>query len=123
MIYTIADRLRDHLEDPQRTLDMYLLEDHEDWEERDPETDELIGFVSYFYFPDNSYDMIVTAAKDDRFSRQQWKVISKTLKNRNRAILIYSDPTNSILHKGCKKYGGHFIEDKIFFPYPWEEIK
>ncbi len=117
MIKTIEDRLKEHL--PNRytdTLRCYAAFEHEDWEEF-TEDGELIGFVSYFFL-DFKWDMIITAAKDNRFSKAQWRVLKDTIKNRVKPLRIQSDPNNKALHKGAARLGGKFVEDEIFFGEP-----
>lgn len=122
LIRSIEDRIKAHLPDRyQDTLNCYKVFTHEDWEDIDEDTGELIGFVSYFFL-DFKYDMIVTAAKDNRFSKEQWRVLKDTLRNRVKPIRIMSDPTNIVLHKGAARLGGIFIEDEIFFNYPMEKV-
>ena len=118
MIMTIEDRLKDHL--PGRyedTLKCYEMWEHQDWEDRDPDTGELIGFVSYFLL-DFRFDMIITAAKENKFSKEQWRVLRETIVNRVKPLRIASDPSNKVLHRAVKKFGGKFIMDEIYFPEP-----
>ncbi len=122
MITTIEQRLKHHL--PNRytdTLRCYDVFEHEDWEEF-AEDGELIGFVSYFFL-DFKWDMIITAAKDNIFSKTQWRIIKNTIENRVKPLRIQSDPNNKALHRGAARLGGKFVEDEIFFPAPAEETK
>lgn len=115
MIMTIEDRIKEHLPGRYKdTLSCYKCFEHENWEDRDPDTGELVGFVSYFFL-DFRYDMLIAAAHNNRFSKSQWKVIRDTIVNRVKPIRIMSDPNNPLLHKIAHKYGGKFIEDEIFF--------
>ena len=98
----------------QETLSCYSKFKHSDWEDRDPNTNELIGFVSYFYLL-YEHDMIITAAKDNRFSKAQWKVIKTTIKNRKKGIVIYCEPVKEII-RATIQLGGKFIEDRAIFP-------
>ena len=121
MIKTIEDRIIEHL--PGRyhdTLKCYEVFEHEDWEDRDPNTGELIGFVSYFFL-DFSYDMIITAAKNNKFSREQWRVIRRAVKKRAKTLRICSDPNNPTLVSVVKRMGGYWIEDEIIFPGAYNE--
>jgi len=119
MITTIEERVKEHLPGRyQDTLACYDAFEHEDWEDI-TDDGELIGFISYFFL-DFKWDMIITAAKDNNFSRKQWKILKHTLINRKKPIRIQSDPNNIALHKAAKRLGGKFIEDEIHFPYPWE---
>ena len=120
MIKTIEDRIKEHLPGKyEDTLACYRMWKHQDWVEYD-DKGELIGFISYFFL-DFKFDMIITAAKDNKFSRIQWKILRDTLLKREKYIRIQSDPTNKALVKGAKKYGGYWIEDEIHFPYPWKK--
>ena len=115
MIKTIEEMLIQHL--PGRyedTLNCYKCFKHENWEDRDEETGELLGFVSYFFL-DFKYDMIITAAKNDRFSKSQWKVLRDTLRARVKPIRIQSDPNKPQIHKGAARLGGKFYGEEIFF--------
>lgn len=117
MIRTIEDRIKEHL--PGRytdTLKCYEVFEHEDWEDI-AEDGELVGFISYFFL-DFKYDMIITAAKGDRFSKSQWAVLKSTVENRTKPLRIASDPKNKALHRGAARFGGVFIDDEIFFNYP-----
>ena len=117
MITTIEERIKEHL--PGRyadTLACYKVWEHEDWEDKD-ESGYLKGFVSYFFL-DFKFDMIITAAENNRFSKEQWKVIRDTVVHRVKPIRIQSDPGNPILHKIAHKYGGKFYDDEIWFPAP-----
>ncbi len=115
MITTIEEMLIDHL--PERytdTLNCYKCFKNESWEDRDKDTGELLGFISYFFL-DFKHDMIITAAKDNKFSKAQWRVLRDTLRNRVKPISIQSDPDNKALHKGAERLGGVFYEDTIYF--------
>lgn len=119
MIRTIEDRLKAHLPDRyEDTLACYDIWKHEDWEDRGDDG-ELIGFISYFFL-DFKWDMIITAAHANNFSKAQWRILQATLQNRVKPIRIQSDPNNLALHRGAARLGGYFIEDEIYFPYPWE---
>lgn len=119
MVKTIEDRLKAHLPDRyEDTLACYDMWKHEDWEDI-TDDGELIGFISYFFL-DFKWDMIITAAHANRFSKDQWKILQATLLNRVKPIRIQSDPNNIALHRGAARLGGYFIEDEIYFPYPWE---
>ena len=123
MIKTIEELLIHHLPNRyQDTLACYEMWEHEDWEDRDMETGELKGFISYFLL-DFKFDMIITAQQENRFSKDQWKVLQKTIINREKPIRIQSDPTNPVLHRAAKKYGGKFVEDEIWFPAPGYEYE
>ena len=118
LITTIEERLIHHLPGKyQDTLNCYKAFKHEDWEDIDEETGELVGFVSYFFL-DFKFDMIITAAKDNIFSRAQWKVLKSTIENRTKPLRIQSDPNNKALHKGAARLGGKFVGEEIFFPEP-----
>ena len=115
MIKSIEEMLIDHLPNRyQDTLNCYDIFTHEDWEDRDEETGELLGFISYFFL-DFKHDMIITAAKDNKFSKAQWRVLRDTLRARVKPISIQSDPKNIALHKGAERLGGEFYEDTIYF--------
>ena len=98
----------------QDTLACYDAWTNESWEDRDEETGELLGFISYFFL-DFKHDMIITAAKDNKFSKAQWRVLRDTLRARTKPISIQSDPDNIALHKGAERLGGKFYEDTIYF--------
>jgi hypothetical protein len=117
MIKTIEERIIHHLPNRYKdTLNCYKCFEHEDWEEFNDEG-ELVGFVSYFFL-DFKHDMIITAAKDNRFSKAQWRVIRDAVKYRSKPIRIQSDPNNKVLHRVAKSYGGEFYDDEIFFGEP-----
>jgi hypothetical protein len=119
MIKTIEERIKEHLPGRyQDTLACYDCFTHEDWEDI-TEEGELVGFISYFYL-DFGWDMIITAAKDNKFSKEQWRILRDTLIKRVKPIRIQSDPNNPALVKGAARFGGVFVEDEIHFPYPWE---
>jgi len=115
MVETIEEMLIQHL--PNRyedTLNCYRCFKHESWEDRDEDTGELLGFVTYFFL-DFKHDMIITAAKNDRFSKAQWRVLRDTLRARVKPIRIQSDPNKIQLHKGAARLGGKFYGDEVFF--------
>ena len=117
MIKTIEERIKEHL--PGRyedTLSCYDMWRHEDWEDK-AEDGELVGFISYFFL-DFRFDIIITAAKDNKFSKAQWRVLRDTIQYRTKPLRIQSDPYNKVLQRVVKKYGGKFVEDEIFFPAP-----
>ena len=112
--------LIDHLPGKyQDTLNCYKIFTHEDWEDRDEDTGELLGFISYFFL-DFKHDMVITAAKDNKFSKAQWRVLRDTLRARVKPISIQSDPKNIALHKGAKRLGGEFYDDTIYFNEPYK---
>jgi len=118
MITTIEELLIDHLPNRYKdTLKCYEMWEHQDWEYRDEETGELTGFISYFFL-DFRWDMIVTAAKDNKFSKSQWRVLRDTVSNRVKPIRIASNPNNKVLHRAAHSFGGKFFEDEIWFPEP-----
>ena len=98
------------------TLACYSMWKYEDWKDIQ-EDGSMNGFVSYFFL-DFKYDMIITAATDNKFSKTQWRVLRDTIVNRTKPISIQSDPSNKILHKAAEKFGGKFYEDVIYFPAP-----
>ena len=112
---TIEELVKLHL--PGRyhdTLKFYEAFKHEDYLEYD-EDGELIALVSYFYL-DFKWDVIITMAKDNRFTKKQWKVLSKTIDNRAKMLRIMSDPNNPALRKAVDRHGGYWVEDEIIFP-------
>jgi len=112
-VETIEEMLIEHLPGRYKdTLACYEMWKHEDWEESDEGG--LKGFISYFYL-DFKYDMIITASRDDVFSKTQWRILRDTIKNRSKPIRIQSDPNKPALHKGAARLGGRFIEDEIYF--------
>ncbi len=117
MINTIEDRIKAHL--PGRyedTLKCYEMWEHQDWEER-ADDGELIGFISYFFL-DFPYDIIITAAEDNKFSKAQWRILKDTINNRTKPLRIESDPSNPVLHRAIKQFGGKFVDSTIFIPEP-----
>ena len=121
MIKTIEEMLIDHL--PNRyedTLACYSCFKHESWEDIDEDTGELLGFISYFFL-DFKHDMIITAAKDNKFSKAQWRILRDTLRARAKPIRIQSDPKNQALHKGAARLGGKFFGEEIFFDEPYSK--
>jgi hypothetical protein len=121
MINTIYGRLKEHLDEKEYELaiDVYETYEHTNWVEY--KNGELIGFISYFTLP-TDFDMIVTAAKDNKFSKSQWKELKKSIVSSNKDLQIKSDPTNNALHKGAYRLGGKFIEDIIHIPKQQEVI-
>ena len=115
MITTIEEMLIEHLPEPKDTLACYECFRHESWEDIDPETGELVGFLTYFYL-DFEYDMIIAAAKDNKFSKAQWRILRDTLRSRVKPIRIQSDPKNPALHKGGARFGGYFSGGDLYFP-------
>ena len=118
MIKTIKELLIHHL--PGRyadTLACYDMWEHQDWEDRDKETGELKGFISYFFL-DFRFDMVIVAQQENRFSKDQWRVLRDTIQYRTKPLRIQSDPYNKVLQRAVKKYGGKFVEDEIYFPEP-----
>jgi len=114
MITTIEERIKHHLPGRYRdTLSCYKAFEHQDWEEFNEEG-ELTGFITYFLV-DFKHDIIITAAKDNRFSKAQWKILRDTIINRVKPIRIQSDPDNQVLHRVAAKYGGYFVGDEIYF--------
>ena len=117
MIRTIEELLIDHLGDRvDDTLQCYDMWKHEDWEDI-TDDGELIGFISYFLL-DFKFDMVITAAKDNNFSKTQWRIIRDTIRERAKPLRIQSDPSNKALHKGAARLGGVFLEDEIWFAQP-----
>ena len=120
MITTIEEMIKEHLLEPRDTLACYKCFNHESWEDRDEETGELVGFVSYFFL-DFGFDMLIAAAKDNKFSKAQWRVLRDTIKNRVKPLRIQSDPNNYALHKGASRLGGFFVDGDIYFPMKKED--
>lgn len=120
MILTIEDMIREHLLEPRDTLACYKCFSNESWEDRDEETGELVGFVSYFFL-DFGFDMLIAAAKDNKFSKAQWRVLRDTIKNRVKPLRIQSDPTNPVLHRAAESFGGFFVDGDIYFPINKED--
>ena len=117
MIRNIEDRIKEHLPNRYKdTLACYDMWKHQDWKDI-AEDGELVGFISYFFL-DFKFDMIITAAKDNKFSRTQWKILRQTILNRTKPLRIQSDPNNRALHKGAARLGGVFVEDEVHFPEP-----
>ena len=115
----IREMLIEHL--PGRyedTLNCYDVFTHEDWKDYN-EDGTINGFVSYFFL-DFKHDMIITAAKDNKFSKAQWRVLRDTLRARVKPISIQSDPKNIALHKGAARLGGQFYDDTIYFNEPYK---
>ncbi len=103
--------LIDHLPGKYKdTLACYDMWEHQDWEDRDEETGELLGFVSYFFL-----DMMIAAAKNNRFSPTQFKIVINTIRNRVKPIRLQSDPTNKALCRIVTKYGGRWLDDEMIF--------
>ena len=115
MINTIEEMLIEHLKEPKDTLACYECFNNESWEDRDPETGELKGFITYFFL-DFEYDMIICAATDNKFSKSQWRILRDTLNNRVKPIRIQSDRYNMALRKGAKRFGGYFTGGDIYLP-------
>jgi hypothetical protein len=115
MITTIEERIREHLPEPNDTLACFKCFRHESWEDIDKDTGELIGFVAYFFL-DFEYDMIIAAAKDNSFSKEQWRVLKHTIGKRVKPIRIQSDPNNKVLHRAAKSFGGYFSGGDLYFP-------
>ena len=115
MITTIEELIKAHLPNNHRdTLACYKAFEHEDYLEYSKEG-ELIALVSYFYL-DFKWDLMVAMAKDNKFTKTQWKVLYDTIKNRAKTIRIMSDPNNPALVKAVKRHGGYWIDDEIIFP-------
>jgi len=95
------------------TLACYDCFTYEDWKDYN-EDGSLKGFISYFFL-DFKYDMVITAATGDIFSRAQWKILRDTIKNRTKPISIQSDPNKPALHKAAARLGGEFYDDTIYF--------
>jgi len=102
----------------EHTLDILHHFEHEDWVEY-ADDGELIGFICYFKFDDFKDDLILTAAKDNKFSRLHWKIVMNTTKNRECSIRIPSDPTNKTIRRLAESYGGYWVDEEIYLPYPW----
>jgi len=115
MITTIRDRIIEHLPEPKDTLACYECFRNESWEDIDKDTGELLGFVTYFFL-DFEYDMLIAAAKDNKFSKEQWRVLKHTIGNRAKSLRIQSDPNNKVLHRAAEKFGGYFTGGDIYFP-------
>ena len=122
MITTIEDRLKDHL--PHiwgPAVNCYKKYKHENWYDY-AEDGELLGFITYFFLAGKS-DMIITAAKNDRYSKDHWRILRDTLIHRTKPIRIESDKDNNVLIRGAKKFGGFFLGTEIVMPYPWSTGK
>jgi len=112
----IEELVKEHLgTDRYETLRAYDMFEHTDWVEY--KDNKLYSIVSYFTLEHLDFDMIVTMNRDNVFTLSQWKVISKLLRNRDKEIMIDSDPSNKVLIKGAKKYGGYFDYTNLVFPY------
>jgi len=115
LITTIEEMLVEHLPEPKDTLSCYKCFRNESWEDKDPNTGELVGFVTYFFL-DFGFDMLIAAAKDNKFSKAQWRVLRDTIKNRSKSLRIQSDPNNPVLHRAAESFGGFFVDGDIYFP-------
>ena len=98
------------------TLACYDMWEHEDWKDLDEEGN-LKGFISYFYL-DFKWDMIITAATDNRFSKAQWRILKKTVLARTKPLRVASDPNNKAIISSVERLGGKFFEDEAWFPEP-----
>ena len=117
MTRTIEELLIDHLGTRvEDTLSCYAMWEHEDWEDI-TDDGELIGFISYFLL-DFKFDMVITAAKNNRFSKTQWRILRDTIVKRVKPLRIQSDPSNTAIQKSAKRFGGIFLEDEVWFPQP-----
>ena len=120
---TIEERIKEHLPGRyQDTLACYEMWEHENWEDRDKDTGELKGFISYFFL-DFKFDMIIAAAENNRFSKTQWKILRDTIVNRTKPLRIQSDPNNKSIIAAVKKYGGKWCDDEIWYPAPGERYE
>ena len=77
---------------------------------------ELVGFISYFPLEDEEFDLVISHNKNNIYTLNHWRVLRKTIKNRQKYLVINSDSTNKALVKGVKKYGGYFKGNDIHFP-------
>lgn len=117
MTRTIEELLIEHLGTRvEDTLSCYAMWEHEDWEDI-TDDGELIGFISYFLL-DFKFDMVITAAKNNRFSKTQWRILRDTIVKRVKPLRIQSDPSNTAIQKSAKRFGGIFLEDEVWFPQP-----
>jgi len=117
MTRTIEELLIEHLGTRvEDTLSCYAMWEHEDWEDI-TDDGELIGFISYFLL-DFKFDMVITAAKNNRFSKTQWRILRDTIVKRVKPLRIQSDPSNLAIQKSAKRLGGIFLEDEVWFPQP-----
>lgn len=117
MTRTIEELLIEHLGTRvEDTLSCYAMWEHEDWEDI-TDDGELIGFISYFLL-DFKFDMVITAAKNNRFSKTQWRILRDTIVKRVKPLRIQSDPSNNAIQKSAKRFGGIFLEDEVWFPQP-----
>jgi len=76
------------------------------------------GFISMFYFPHLNYDILLSAAENDTFSKGIWRAITTQIKKYNetkRTLVIPSIEGKDILVKHAAKYGGKYIQGDIWF--------
>ena len=98
----------DTLEDTLLAYRMFKYENYLEYKDG-----ELIAFISYF--PIQEFDMIISIAKDNKYTRSQWRVLSKLIDNRDKPIKIVSDPSNTALIKAVERHGGYWEDEVINF--------
>ena len=106
----IREILSNHLTEDEyvEALACYSRWEHIDWIT-------TTSFISYFHLDNGLYDMIITAAKDNKFTPTQFKILKKTIENRDRALIIASDSTNKTLRRWVEKKGGFFKGETMVF--------
>ena len=103
-----------HLPDRSRdTISCYEMWNHETYYEYNKEG-KIDWMVSYFFL-DFKWDMVIVMQRDNNFTKQLWKILKDTIKNRIKPLRISSDPTNKVLVRGAIKNGGIWHDDEIWF--------
>jgi hypothetical protein len=74
----------------------------------------LDAMISYFFL-DFRFDMMIVMQRNNRFYKSMWQILRDTTQNRVKPIRIMSDPTNEVLVKMTKKYGGEWHYDELWF--------
>ena len=63
--------------------------------------------------PNGDYDLMVSAAVDDKYTRGMWHFIRDTIMNRQRPIHTQYHRNYDILFKASQRYGGIALPDNI----------
>jgi hypothetical protein len=74
----------------------------------------LDSMLSYFIL-DFPFDMMIAMQRDNKFSKEMWRILRDTIHLRVKPLRIMSDPNNKVLVKGAIRHGGEWHQDEIWF--------
>jgi len=106
------DLIIEHLgEDSYDTLLAYEVLPHQNYLEY--KGNELIAMISVFEI--ESVNMIIAIAKDNKFTKRQWNLLYKLIREREKTTLLTADVTNDVIKRKAISNGGYWIGNTAIF--------